>query len=47
MSAAGTKTKPGTLPSLGLGAAACVFAVNFTHPIETVKTRMQISGMFL
>lgn len=25
------------------GAAAC-FAVNFTHPIELVKTRMQVSG---
>ena len=24
--------------------ASCVFTVNFTHPIETVKTRMQISG---
>jgi hypothetical protein len=28
-----------------LGGSAAVFAVNFTHPIETVKTRMQVSGL--
>lgn len=27
-----------------LGGTAASFAVNFTHPIETVKTRMQVSG---
>jgi hypothetical protein len=30
---------------LALGGSAAVFAVNFTHPIETVKTRMQVSGL--
>jgi len=30
--------------SMLLGGTAAVFAVNFTHPIETVKTRMQVSG---
>jgi len=29
---------------MGLGGLSAVFAVNFTHPIETVKTRMQVSG---
>jgi len=36
--------KPGLFESMGLGGLAACFAVNFTHPIETVKTRMQISG---
>ena len=39
------KEKPGPFSSIALGGAACVFTVNFTHPIETIKTRMQISGM--
>jgi len=33
------------LESMGLGGTSAVFAVNFTHPIETVKTRMQVSGL--
>lgn len=36
--------KAGLLESIVLGGASCVFTVNFTHPIETVKTRMQVSG---
>jgi hypothetical protein len=32
------------LQSIFLGGVSCVFTVNFTHPIETVKTRMQVSG---
>lgn len=35
---------PNLLESIVLGGASCVFTVNFTHPIETVKTRMQVSG---
>jgi Mitochondrial carrier protein len=35
---------PSLLESIALGGVSCVFTVNFTHPIETVKTRMQISG---
>lgn len=35
---------PNLWESIALGGASCVFTVNFTHPIETVKTRMQISG---
>ena len=42
--AAAAKTKPGLLESIALGGASCVFTVNFTHPIELVKTRMQVSG---
>jgi hypothetical protein len=29
---------------MGLGGTSAMFAVNFTHPIELVKTRMQVSG---
>lgn len=36
--------KPSLLQSMGLGGTAAMFAVNFTHPIELVKTRMQVSG---
>lgn len=36
--------KPSLLESMGLGGTAAMFAVNFTHPIELVKTRMQVSG---
>mmetsp|Transcript_47165 Transcript_47165/g.87643 ORF Transcript_47165/g.87643 Transcript_47165/m.87643 type:complete len:284 (-) Transcript_47165:59-910(-) len=35
---------PNLLESIALGGASCVFTVNFTHPIETVKTRMQVTG---
>mmetsp|Transcript_24523 Transcript_24523/g.27525 ORF Transcript_24523/g.27525 Transcript_24523/m.27525 type:complete len:287 (-) Transcript_24523:243-1103(-) len=37
--------KAGLLQSMALGGSAAAFAVNFTHPIETVKTRMQVSGI--
>jgi hypothetical protein len=37
--------KAGLFESMGLGGMSAVFAVNFTHPIETVKTRMQVSGL--
>ena len=36
--------KPGLLASIGLGGTCAVIAVNFTHPIELVKTRMQMTG---
>mmetsp|Transcript_28908 Transcript_28908/g.59179 ORF Transcript_28908/g.59179 Transcript_28908/m.59179 type:complete len:283 (-) Transcript_28908:365-1213(-) len=36
--------KPTLLQSIALGGGACVFTVNFTHPIELVKTRMQVTG---
>lgn len=36
--------KANLFESMGLGGTSAVFAVNFTHPIETVKTRMQVSG---
>lgn len=36
--------KVGAVESIIYGGAASVIAVNFTHPIETVKTRMQVSG---
>jgi len=37
--------KPSLVQSMALGGSAAAFAVNFTHPIETVKTRMQVSGL--
>lgn len=37
--------KANLLQSMALGGSAAAFAVNFTHPIETVKTRMQVSGL--
>jgi len=36
--------KPSLLESMACGGTAAAFAVNFTHPIELVKTRMQASG---
>lgn len=36
--------KPNLFESMACGGAAAAFAVNFTHPIELVKTRMQASG---
>jgi hypothetical protein len=36
--------KPTLIESMACGGAAAAFAVNFTHPIELVKTRMQVSG---
>jgi len=36
---------PHSFLSLCVVASCCVFTVNFTHPIETVKTRsMQVTG---
>lgn len=35
---------PGALASMGLAGVTALFAVNFTHPIETVKTRLQVQG---
>lgn len=39
-----TSRKPSLFESMACGGAAAAFAVNFTHPIELVKTRMQASG---
>lgn len=36
--------KPSLWQSVALGGSACVFTVNFTHPIELLKTRMQVTG---
>ena len=36
---------PTILQSTVLGGTAAVFAVNFTHPIELVKSRVQINNM--
>lgn len=36
--------KPTLIESMACGGLAAAFAVNFTHPIELVKTRMQASG---
>jgi hypothetical protein len=36
--------KPKLWESMALGGISACFAVNFTHPIETVKTRMQVAG---
>mmetsp|Transcript_12433 Transcript_12433/g.20616 ORF Transcript_12433/g.20616 Transcript_12433/m.20616 type:complete len:288 (-) Transcript_12433:51-914(-) len=43
-SSSSTPIKPSLFQSIALGGASCVFTVNFTHPIELVKTRMQVSG---
>ena len=40
-----TSTTPTILQSTFLGGAAAVFAVNFTHPIELVKSRVQVNNM--
>ncbi|KAL3787485.1 hypothetical protein HJC23_001135 [Cyclotella cryptica] len=37
-------SKPTLLQSTVLGGTAAMFAVNFTHPIELVKTRVQVSN---
>ena len=36
--------KPTLIESMLCGGTSACFAVNFTHPIELVKTRMQVSG---
>lgn len=44
-SAPSTELKtPNLFQSIALGGISCVFTVNFTHPIELVKTRMQVTG---
>mmetsp|Transcript_4722 Transcript_4722/g.9499 ORF Transcript_4722/g.9499 Transcript_4722/m.9499 type:complete len:319 (-) Transcript_4722:426-1382(-) len=35
---------PTLFQSVLLGGISCIFTVNFTHPLETIKTRMQVSG---
>ena len=37
-------SKPPVLASIALGGCAAVFTVNFTHPIELMKTRLQVYG---
>uniref|UniRef100_A0A6U3TSY5 Mitochondrial carrier protein n=1 Tax=Ditylum brightwellii TaxID=49249 RepID=A0A6U3TSY5_9STRA len=44
MSLQAEKPSPSLLQSMALGGTSALFAVNFTHPIELVKTRMQVSG---
>mmetsp|Transcript_14535 Transcript_14535/g.14397 ORF Transcript_14535/g.14397 Transcript_14535/m.14397 type:complete len:121 (-) Transcript_14535:1736-2098(-) len=36
---------PSLIQSTILGGSAAVFAVNFTHPIELVKSRFQVNNM--
>jgi len=36
--------KPTLIESMACGGVSACFAVNFTHPIELVKTRMQVTG---
>lgn len=36
---------PSILQSTVLGGTAAVFAVNFTHPIELVKSRVQVNNL--
>jgi len=40
-----TGTTPTLLQSTALGGTAAVFAVNFTHPIELVKSRVQVNNL--
>lgn len=40
-----TGNTPTILQSTFLGGSAAVFAVNFTHPIELVKSRVQVNNM--
>ena len=40
-----TSNTPTILQSTVLGGTAAVFAVNFTHPIELVKSRVQINNL--
>jgi hypothetical protein len=38
--------KPGLFASMGMAGCTALIAVNFTHPIEVVKTRLQVEGKF-
>lgn len=40
------ENKCGALASISLGGIAAVTAVNFTHPIEVIKTRQQVMPAF-
>ena len=40
------KGKPGIFPSMGMAGLTSLIAVNFTHPIEVVKIRLQVKGIF-
>jgi len=40
-----SESKPSFVTSMAMGGTAACFAINFTHPIELVKTRMQVSGL--
>ena len=40
-----TSNTPSLIQSTILGGSAAVFAVNFTHPIELVKSRFQVNNM--
>ena len=41
-----SKSKPSFLASMGLAGGTAVIVVNATHPIEVVKTRMQVNKCF-
>ena len=36
--------KSSMLQSIAMAGAAAVITVNFVHPVDTVKTRLQIAG---
>ena len=40
-----TNNTPNAIQSMGLASGTALIAVNFTHPIETVKTRMQVGNL--
>jgi hypothetical protein len=40
-----TYNTPSILQSTFMGGTAAVFAVNFTHPIELVKSRVQVNNL--
>jgi D-mannonate dehydratase len=39
-----TQEKPSLLRNIATAGTAAVITVNFVHPIDTIKTRLQISG---
>jgi hypothetical protein len=43
---AAKKKQPNTLQSMGLAGCTALVVVNFTHPIEVCKTRLQVEGKF-
>ena len=40
------KNQPNTIQSMGLAGCTALIVVNFTHPIEICKTRLQVDGKF-